>query len=83
MVILIAVILLCVSFLCDARATDWESSEFNAEQRHQELMELQRELNTSHKKQTASRVQQRRAIREPNGRILIEEVLVETMEGEV
>lgn len=75
LVAIIVVILLCSAMSDHASAVDWEASEYNAEQRHRELMELQR-----HKKTRSTKATRRRAIKDPNGRVICEEVIVESLE---
>ena len=71
MLILIAIILFCSALSDFASASDWEASEYNAELRHQELLEEQRRLARRRKTPTVTR---RRFIKDKHGNILAEEV---------
>lgn len=76
-VAIIVVILLCSAMSDYASALDWEASEHNAEIRHRELMRSQQ----SRKRRTKSnRTTRRRAIKDINGRVLCEEVIIESLE---
>ena len=74
MLILIAIILFCSALSDFASASDWETSEHNAELRHQELLEEQRKLARRRKNPTVTR---RRFIKDKHGNILAEEVIVD------
>lgn len=82
MILLISVILFCSALSDWAAAKDWESSERNAERRHEELMQKVEEINnaTKNKRKSEPFVRRRRAIKDPSGRVLIEEVLVDSLE---
>lgn len=67
--VLIIIILLCSAFSDWAAAKDWEASERNKARRHREMMEA-----LSQKKKTKGKTVRRRAIKEPGGRVLLEEV---------
>lgn len=74
-VAIIVVILICSAISDHASAVDWETSEYNAERRHRELMESQQSRKTKSTKAT-----RRRAIKDPSGRVLCEEIIVESLE---
>ncbi len=79
-VLIIVVILLCSAMSDYAAAEDWESSERNAELRHEEMMEVltYKKPRTVHKK---NRTIRKRAIKDSYGNTLVEEVIVESLEG--
>ena len=74
MLILIAIILFVSAMSDFAAAHDWETSEHNAELRHQELLEEQRRLARKRKPQSVTR---RRFIKDRHGNILAEEIVVD------
>ncbi|WP_027728628.1 hypothetical protein [Treponema sp. C6A8] len=74
MLILIAIILFVSAMSDFAAAHDWEASEHNAELRHLELLEEQRQLARKRKSQTVTR---RRFIKDKHGNILAEEIIVD------
>lgn len=63
-----------------ARGCDWENSERNAELRHQELMASLNSKEKQYKKKKTNVVKRTRAIKEPSGRVLVEEVIVDDLE---
>lgn len=75
MIILIIVILLLLSACKDwTDAEDWERSEHNAEIRHQELLEA---YEMKAKKSKVTKASRTRAVKDRNGNILVEEVILE------
>lgn len=78
-VLIIVLILICSAMSDTASAKDWEASEYNAEMRHRELVDAVSAKNTRtvHKE---NREIARRAISDGNGRTLVEEVIVESLE---
>lgn len=82
MVSLIVVILLCSAMSDWARAKDWESREYNEELRHEEIMHELKEMHKDLKSKRKSEpfINRRRAIKDSNGRVLVEEVLVNSLE---
>lgn len=89
-VIIIAVLLILSAMSDSAAAKDWETSEELAEMRHQELMDLEREHHKELKKELKeikknqkkksladeSFVNRKRYIKDRNGNVIAEEVLV-------
>lgn len=79
MIALIIVILLCSAMSDYASAEDWESSERNADLRHEELMRTLT-YNKPSRKRKENRKIRKRAIKDSYGNTLIEEVIVESLE---
>ncbi len=79
MLILIAIILLCSAMSDWAAASDWETSEREAERRHRELMEVTRKKTLS---KSNPKITRRRFIKDKHGNILAEEIIVDDDEPE-
>lgn len=79
MIALIIVILLCSALSDYASAEDWESSERNADLRHEEMMRTLT-YNKPSRKHKENRKIRKRAIKDSYGNTLIEEVIVESLE---
>ena len=75
MLILIAIILICSAMSGFAAASDWGASEFAAERRHEELMEVTRKK--AFKKRSSPKITRRRFIKDKHGNILAEEIIVD------
>lgn len=70
MIVLIVALILILSALDDwAKADEFETSEYNAEMRHQELMEVYKK-----KASNITKAKRTRTIKEENGASLTEEV---------
>jgi hypothetical protein len=80
MIALIIVILLCSAMSDYASAEDWESSERNADLRHEEMMRTLTYYSKPSRKHKENRKIRKRAIKDSYGNTLIEEVIVESLE---
>ena len=80
MLILIAIILICSAMSDYAAASDWEASEYAAERRHEELMEVTRK--NALKRRGPRKITRRRFINDKHGNILGEEIIEEELEDD-
>lgn len=73
MIVLIIALILILSALDDwAKEDEFETSEYNAEMRHQELMEVYKR-----KANNVTKAKRTRMVKEENGTLLAEEVEIE------
>lgn len=80
MVILIIVVLLLLSACRDwEEAEDWERAEYNAELRHQELMEVYRKKSV---RPSVTKTTRRRVAKDKHGNVLAEEISIEEEDDE-
>lgn len=79
-VAIIVVILICSAMSDWGAGEDWEVSEYNAERRHNELMNVCKSRETPTVVHREDRTIQRRAIKDSAGNTLVEEVIVESLE---
>jgi hypothetical protein len=79
MIVLIIVVLLLLSACRDwSDAEDWERSEYNAELRHQELLEEYRRTD----KLKITKATRKRTARDKHGNILSEEITIEERDSD-
>jgi hypothetical protein len=82
MIVLIIVVLLLLSACRDwSEAEDWERSEYNAELRHQELLEEYRRSRRTDKLKITKATRKRTA-RDKHGNILSEEITIEERDSD-
>ena len=75
MILIIIAILLILSAMSDwSAAEDWERSERDADARHRQLMDA---LERKSKRDGLTRARRTRTIKEPSGRVLVEEIELE------
>lgn len=81
MLTLILIILFISSMRDSAEARDWEESERRAERRHQEMMDLERELHSDYnstetqlRRSDSAYVNRKRYLEDPYGNIMAEEL---------
>lgn len=79
---IIVVILICSIISDMGSASDWEASERNAEIRHQELLDAY-EKHLKEKPKSGNRLTRRRAIKDSNGRVLVEEIILDSVEDDL
>lgn len=85
LLLIIAVILICSAMSDYAAAADWERSEEEADRRHEERLREIRNTTQTKNSQTkippkkTSKVQRRRVIKDADGHILYEEIIVDTI----
>ena len=78
--LIIVVILLCSAMSDSASASDWETSERNAERRHNELMEATKSRDLQLSRHREDRQILRRVITDSYGNKIAEEYIDESVE---
>ena len=78
--LIIVVILLCSAMSDSASASDWETSERNAERRHNELMEATKSRDLQLSRHREDRKILRRVITDSYGNKIAEEYIDESVE---